>query len=64
MEWSNYLRSLEHIYKIEFDSTLKNTIKNYFTEELSLFTEQDMFERTIQTRQSYGISKIKREKIK
>ena len=64
MEWSNYLRSLEHIYKIEIDSTIKNTIKNYFTEEPDLFTEQDMFERTIQIRQSYGISKIKREKIK
>ena len=58
MEYSNYFSTLESIYKMKFDSTLKHTIKNHFTEELQLFTEQDMFERALKIRKSYCFSII------
>ena len=62
MEWSNYFNTLESIYKMKFDSPVKNAIKNHFTEELQLFTEQDMFERTLKIRQSYCFSIINTRK--
>jgi len=64
MEWSNYFRTLENVYKIKFDSTLKDTIKNHFTEELNLFTEQDMYEQTRKIVQAYRFSRINHRKIK
>jgi|GEM_PF-3201043 hypothetical protein len=58
MEWSNYFRTLERIYEIKIDSTLRNTIKNHFTEELYLFSEQDMYELTPKAIQFYCYRKI------
>jgi hypothetical protein len=64
MEYSNYFRTLEIIYKVKLDSTLRNTIQNHFTEELNLFTEQDMYEHSRKAILSYCFRKINSEKIK
>lgn len=64
MEWSNYFRTLEIMYKMKFDSTIKYTIKNHFIEELNLFTEQDMYEQTKKIVQAYRYSKINNRKTK
>ena len=64
MQYSNYFRTLEIIYKVKLDSTLRNTIQNHFTEELNLFTEQDMYEQASKAIQSYCFRKINNEKIK
>jgi len=58
MEFSNYFRTLEIKYNMKLDSTLKNTIQNHFTEELNLFSEQDMYEQSRKVILSYGFRKI------
>ena len=64
MDYSNYFRTLEIIYKVKLDSTLRNTIQNHFIEELNLFTEQDMYEQHQKAIQSYFFRKINSKKIK
>ena len=64
MEYANYFRTLEKIYNVKLDSTLRNTIQNHFIEELNLFTEQDMYEHTQKAILSYCFRKINNQKIK
>ena len=63
MVYSNYFRTLEIIYKVKLNSTLRNTIQNHFIEELNLFTEQDMYEHTKKTILSYCFRKINSKKL-
>ena len=63
MEWSNYFRTLERIYRIKFDSAWKSTIKHHFTEDNHLITEQDMYEHTQRTILSYCFRKLNNEKL-
>lgn len=58
MNWSNYFKSLEEMYRIKIDSTLRSAIKNNFTEDCNIFTEQDMYEQTRKIVQTYQYSKI------
>ena len=64
MNWSNYFRKIETMYKIKIDSTIRSTIINQFTEEYYLFTEEDIFELSRKNIQSYLYSKINNNKIK
>ena len=53
MSWNKYFKALENIYRIKIDNTLKSTIINHFTEELNLYTEQDICEQTTKVIQAY-----------
>lgn len=64
MNWSNYFRKIETMYKIKIDSTIRSTIINQFTEEYYLFTEEDIFELSRKNIQSYLCNKINNNKIK
>ena len=53
MRWNKYFKAFENIYRIKIDSTLQSTIINYLTEELNLYTEQDICEQTTKVVQAY-----------
>ena len=53
MNWNKYFASLEFRYRIEINQQLRNTIKEYFGNELNIYTEQDLYEQTQKIIQSY-----------
>lgn len=46
MEYKNYFRWLEEIYRIEINQELRNVITNHFGDNLNIYTEQDMYEQS------------------
>lgn len=58
MDWNKYINTLEKTYRIKIDSRLRNTIINYFIEDLNLYTEQDMYEQSRKLVLSSYYSKI------
>lgn len=46
MDWNKYFESLEFRYRIEINQELRNTIKEYFGDNLNIYTDQDLYEQT------------------
>lgn len=62
MEWNKYINTLEKIYRIKIDSQLRNTIIDYFIEDLKLNSEQDMYEQSSKLLISIYYSRINGKK--
>ena len=50
---NKYFRTLEVRYKIEINKNLRNVIEEYFGNNLSIYTEQDLYEQTRKIIQSH-----------
>lgn len=53
MKWNNYFRSLEITHRIEITQELRDAIKEHFGSNLSIYTEQDMYEQSRKVIQNY-----------
>lgn len=53
MNMNKYFRTLEVRYKIEINKNLRNVIEEYFGNNLSIYTEQDLYEQTRKIIQSH-----------
>lgn len=61
MNWSNYFRELEIVYRIEINQELRNTIQEHFVENLNIYTEQDMYEQSRKIIQNYKDKYLKNQ---
>lgn len=62
MEWKNYFKSLEKMYRIEINQNLQNTIMEHFGDNLNIYTDQDMYEQSRKIIQSYKNRKLNIDK--
>lgn len=53
MEYKNYFKWLEDIYRIEINQELRNTLKEHFGENLNIYTVQDLYEQARKIIQTY-----------
>lgn len=63
MNWRSYFRVLEIAYRIEINQKLQNTIKEYFGENLNIYTDQDLYEQTRKIIQEYSYRNPRKSKI-
>lgn len=61
MNWSNYFRELEIVYRIEINQEFRNTIQEHFVENLNIYTEQDMYEQSRKIIQNYKDKYLKNQ---
>lgn len=62
MEYKNFFRWLELAYRIDINSTLRNTLAEHFGESLDIYTEQDLYEQSRKIIQNYRERYITRYK--
>lgn len=62
MQWNNYFKSLEIMYRIEINQGLQNTIMEHFGDNLNIYTDQDMYEQSRKIIQSYKNQKLNIDK--
>lgn len=62
MQWNNYFKSLEIMYRIEINQGLQNTIMEHFGDNLNIYTDQDMYEQARKIIQSYKNQKLNIDK--
>ena len=53
MEYKNFFRWLELAYDIEINKELRNTLEEHFGENLNIYTDQDLYERSRTIIQTY-----------
>jgi len=53
VEYKNYFKWLENVYRIEISQELRNVITNHFGDNLNIYTEQDMYEQSRKLIESY-----------
>ena len=53
MNWKSYFKWLSSAYKIEINEELQDSIKEYFGDNLNIYTEQDMYEQSRKLIQNY-----------
>lgn len=46
MEYNNFFRWLESVYRIDITKELQNTIKEHFGDNLRIYTDQDLYEQS------------------
>lgn len=44
MDYKNFFRWLELAYRIDINKELRNTLTEYFGENLNIYSEQDLYE--------------------
>lgn len=62
MQWNNYFKSLEKMYRIEINQNLQNTITEHFGESLDIYTDQDMYEQARKIILSYKNQRLNKDK--
>ena len=62
MDYKNFFRWLELAYRIDINSELRNTLVEYFGENLDIYTEQDLYEQSRKIIQDYRERYIARYK--
>ena len=53
MKYTNFFRWLEKSYRVPINSELRNTLVEYFGENLNIYTEQDLYEQSRKIIHSY-----------
>jgi len=53
VEYKNYFKWLENVYRIEISQELRNVITNHFGDNLNIYIEQDMYEQSRKLIESY-----------
>lgn len=53
MEYKNFFSWLELAYHIEINKELRNTLTEYFGENLNIYTDQDLYEQSRKIIQTY-----------
>lgn len=53
MEYKNFFKWLELVYKIDITKNLQNTIREHFGEDLDIYTDQDLYEQSRKIIQTY-----------
>ena len=56
MDYNNFFRWLELAYRIDINSELRNTLEEYFGENLNIYTDQDLYEQSRKIIQNYQYS--------
>ena len=46
MEYNNFFKLVESVYRIEITKNLQNTIKEHFGDDLNIYTDQDLYEQS------------------
>ena len=62
MQWNNYFKSLEKMYRIEINQNLQNTITEHFGESLDIYTDQDMYEQARKIILTYKNQRLNKDK--
>ena len=44
MEYKNFFKWLELVYRVDITKNLQNTIKEHFGDDLNIYTDQDLYE--------------------
>ena len=58
MEYKNFFRWLELAYRIDINRELRNTLTEYFGENLNIYTDQDLYEQSRKIIQNYQYSNM------
>lgn len=53
MEYKNFFRWLELVYRVDINSELRNTLMEHFGDNLNIYTDQDLYEQSRKIIQSY-----------
>ena len=53
MEYNNFFKWLELTYHIEINKELQNTLEEHFGENLNIYTDQDLYEKSRKIIQTY-----------
>ena len=56
MDYNNFFRWLELVYRIDINSELRNTLEEHFGENLNIYTDQDLYEQSRKIIQNYQYS--------
>ena len=56
MDYKNFFRRLELAYRIDINRELRNTLAEYFGENLNIYTDQDLYEQSRKIIQNYQYS--------
>ena len=59
MKYNNYIRCLEKTYNIEINKEIRNTLGEYFGNDLNAYTEQDLYETSERNIKIYTIKHLK-----
>lgn len=53
MEYKNFFRWLELVYRMDINIEIRNTLKEHFGNNLNIYTDQDLYEQSRKIIQSY-----------
>lgn len=53
MEYKNFFKWLERVYRIEINKNLQKTLTEHFGDNLNIYTEQDLYEQSKKVIQKY-----------
>ena len=53
MEYNNFFKWVETVYRIDITKNLQNTIKEHFGDDLNIYTDQDLYEQSRKIIQDY-----------
>lgn len=53
MEYKNFFKWLELVYRIEINKELRNTLEEHFGDNLNIYTDQDLYEQSRKIIQNY-----------
>ena len=53
MEYNNFFKWVESVYRIDITKNLQNTIKEHFGDDLNIYTDQDLYEQSRKIIQDY-----------
>ena len=53
MEYNNFFKWLELVYRIDINKELQNTLTEHFGDNLNIYTDQDLYEQSRKIIQNY-----------
>lgn len=62
MDYKNFFKWLELVYRIDINSELRNALTEHFGENLNIYTDQDLYEQSREIIQNYKYKYITKYK--